>query len=76
MPDYNFHLHGDDPAPPAIETVAAADDQEARDLAEMRLLLGRGFSKIVVDRQGMEPIHIQRDRKPGGARRAVPPWPR
>lgn len=64
MPDYQFHLQPSGPSAPEYESVQAQDDEEARTLAEMRLLLGAAFNGVVVTRDGMEPFQLVRDRGP------------
>lgn len=62
MPDYCFHLHPVGAVKPELETVSAHDDEEARTLAQMRLLLSAAFSSVTVSRSGMEPMNFSRDR--------------
>ena len=44
-----------------IEIVAARDDQEARSLAELRLLLSSDFTSIAVRRDGKPRFELHRD---------------
>lgn len=64
MPDYHFQLQSTGPSASEQELVTAQDDEEARTLAEMRLLLGASFSVVTVSREGMEPFRLLRDRGP------------
>lgn len=61
MPTYLFHLHDGPETSPRSETVEAADDQEARLLAELRLTLSAAFTHIEVERNGVELARLHRD---------------
>lgn len=64
MPDYHFQLQPSGPNAPEHESVQAQDDEEARTLAEMRLLLGAAFDGVTVTRDGMQAFQLVRDRGP------------
>lgn len=49
-----------------IEKVAARDDDEARSLAELRLLLSGDFSSIAVRKGGKARFELHRDSPHGG----------
>lgn len=55
------------------EVVAARDDQEARSLAELRLLLSSDFCSIAVRRDGKPRFELHRDTSPP---KCEVPWPR
>lgn len=61
MPTYVFHLHDGPSVPPREETVEATDLDQARDLAEMRLLLNNQFTQIEVRQDGEERLRLKRD---------------
>ena len=61
MPTYVFRLHDGPTVTPILETVVAADDQEARDLAQLRLTLSHGFTHVDVHTAGREVFRLQRD---------------
>lgn len=61
MPTYVFHLHDGPSVPPREESVEAADLDQARDLAEMRLLLSSQFSHVEVLLDGEERLKLKRD---------------
>ena len=62
MPDYHFHLKlSDGDAEGDFEQVVAEDDDEARSLAELRLLMTRGVAEVVVLRSGVELLHLDRN---------------
>lgn len=61
MPTYVFHLHDGPTVPPQEETVEASDLDQARDLAEMRLLLSGQFTHIEVMLDGEEQLRLKRD---------------
>jgi len=64
MPDYRFQLLPRGAAVRFEEPVTAADDEEARALAEMRLLLGETFVDVTVIRDGVAAFRVQRDARP------------
>ena len=68
MPEYQFHLRSLDFSDPMSEPVSALDDDEARGLAEIRLLLTRGVAAVTVSRSGVQILHVERDgrREPAG----------
>ncbi len=70
MPEYQFHLRSTDSSDPVSEPVSALDDDEARGLAEIRLLLSRGVAAVTVSRSGVEILQVERDepRDPAGLR--------
>lgn len=61
MPTYVFHLHDGPDVPPRTEQVEAADDEEARTLAELRLTLSSAFKHVEVQRDGVELARLHRD---------------
>jgi hypothetical protein len=61
MPTYVFHLHDGPSVPPQEESVEAADLAQARDLAEMRLLLSNQFTHVEVLQDGEERLRLKRD---------------
>jgi hypothetical protein len=61
MPTYVFHLHDGPAVPPQEETVEAADIDQARDLAEMRLLLSNQFTHVEVLLDGEKQLGLKRD---------------
>ncbi len=61
MPTYVFHLHDGAAVSPRTETVEAHDDQEARGLAELRLMLSSDFTHVEVERDGAELLRLHRD---------------
>lgn len=74
MPDYCFQLHQSGQQAPAVETVFASDDVEARTLAEIRLLLSGDFTGVDVFLRSRKKFALSRDsvtaprgRPPAGA---------
>ncbi|KQY96564.1 hypothetical protein [Brevundimonas sp. Root1423] len=65
MPTYVFHLHDGPSVPPREESVEATDLEQARDLAEMRLLLSSQFTHIEVLQDGEELLRLKRDGRTG-----------
>ena len=65
MPTYTFHLHDGPDVPPRGETVEAADDVEARGLAELRIMLSSAFTKVEVERDGKRLCSLERDSQRG-----------
>ncbi|KQY85081.1 hypothetical protein [Brevundimonas sp. Root1423] len=61
MPAYVFHLHDGISTQPEDEAVTAVDLVEARDLAELRLLLGGPFTRIEVFEAGHLRLKLARD---------------
>lgn len=61
MPSYVFHLSKRSSLVPQSESVDAVDDEEARDLAVLRLNLGQTFTQVHVERAGQEIFHLIRD---------------
>ncbi len=61
MPNYVFRLHDGPTVAPILETVVAADDQEARDLAQLRLTLSSAFTHVDVHHAGREVVRLKRD---------------
>lgn len=61
MPTYVFHLHDGPLVPPQEESVEAADLDQARDLAEMRLLLSSQFTHVEVLQNGEKQLSLKRD---------------
>jgi hypothetical protein len=61
MPTYVFHLHDGPSVPPQEESVEAPDLDQARDLAEMGLLLGNQFTHVEVLLIGEEQLRLERD---------------
>jgi hypothetical protein len=61
MPNYVFHLHDGPEHPPRREVVEAADDTEARALAELRLMLSSAFKHVDVERNDVELFRLHRD---------------
>lgn len=59
MPAYIFHLH-DGSGAWRREAVAADGLDEARDLAELRLLLGASFVRVEVFEDGELTLNIER----------------
>lgn len=87
MPDCSFELHLRGRQTPAVETVSATDDVEARTLAEIRLLLSEEFTGVDVFLKSRKKFGLSRDsmsaprgRPPAGAEtlpshRRPRPWP-
>ncbi len=61
MPDYQFQLRHQDLSPSISEPVCADDDDEARALAEIRLLMTRGVCALAVWRGGRQILVVERD---------------
>ncbi|MDB5420215.1 MAG: transcriptional regulator, Crp/Fnr family [Brevundimonas sp.] len=61
MPEYEFHLRPQGSRTLQCEQVVALDDDEARSLAEMRLLMTRGVCQVTVHRSGLELHRLERD---------------
>ena len=61
MPEYVFHLHDGPDVPMQSETVLAHDDEEARDLAGLRLTLSGSYTHVEVERDGTEIARLKRD---------------
>ncbi len=61
MPRYVFRLHDGPQTPPICEEVDARDDSEAADLAEMRLLLTRDYTRALVYRGDFKIVELARD---------------
>lgn len=60
MPSYVFHLHDGVSAELRDETIDAADLEEARDLARIRLLLSTEFTHVEVYSQGHQCLRLDR----------------
>lgn len=65
MSHYIFHLHDGPGVTPVEEVVEAIDDQEAKGLAELRLMLGHSFTHVEVVKEGVELFRLERDGPPG-----------
>lgn len=65
MPTYVFHLHDGPTVPPREESVEATDLDQARDLAEMRLLLSNQFTQVEVLLDGEKQLRLKRDGRGG-----------
>jgi len=52
MPTYTLHLHDGDERPFVSEVVEAVDDEEAKELASIRLLLTRDYHFVTVEHAG------------------------
>lgn len=61
MPDFLFHLHDGLSVEPVNETVKASDLEEAKALAEVRLLLSSDFTHIEVYDGDTQAFAITRD---------------
>lgn len=61
MPDYRLHLHDGTTHPPIDETIRAQSDEEAMELASMRLLLTPDYTHIAVLKGGVEIGQMTRD---------------
>ncbi|KQS54246.1 hypothetical protein ASG17_11385 [Brevundimonas sp. Leaf363] len=61
MPDYIFEIWRRGVPTPDLEPAAAADDVQARSLAELRLLMGPAFVAVTVRRMGMEAFTLGRE---------------
>ncbi|WP_419755957.1 hypothetical protein [Brevundimonas sp.] len=61
MPTYIFHLHDGPAVAPNTESVEAHDDQEARSLAELRLILSSAFTHVEIERDCVELARLHRD---------------
>jgi hypothetical protein len=61
MPLYIFRLHDGPAVKPVLETVSATSDDEARDLAHLRLSLSRAYTHVEVHHDGREVIRLKRD---------------
>lgn len=61
VPKYVFHLHDGPDVPMKSEMVLAPDDEEARDLAGLRLTLSRSYTHVEVERDGQEIFRLKRD---------------
>lgn len=61
MPTYIFRLHDGPLITPTLETVAAIDDEDARDLAHLRLVLSTDYTHVEVHHDGRELFRLQRD---------------
>lgn len=61
MRTYIFRLYDGAEVTPILETVVAADDQEAHDLAQLRLMLSHAFTHVDVHQAGREVFRLKRD---------------
>ncbi len=68
MPTFVFRLHDGPEVEPVLETVRALDEQDARHLAELRLMLSRDFTHVEVHRDGQELFRLRRDSQPSVGR--------
>lgn len=66
MPAYVFHLYDGPDVTPLDEAVTAVDLEEARDLAQLRLLLSSQFTHIEVFEAGALRLKLERDGTGGG----------
>ena len=75
MAEYQFCLRTPGASCAAWELIDAMDDDEARSLAEIRLLLTGDVATVTVFRSGVEMLHVERDRPRGQAigSRPAPP---
>ena len=64
MPRYLFRLHDGAEKPAIIEDVDAFDDRDARDLAQMRLLLTRDYTHAMIYRGDYKVAELKRDSVP------------
>ena len=64
MPLYEFRLELQGAAEPVCEQVQAIDIDEARSLAELRLLLTHGMERVTVSHFGAEILQLERDARP------------
>jgi hypothetical protein len=60
MPTYVFRLQDGKDLPDRTELVEASDDEEARDLADLRIRLSGEFSSVLVSRGGDDVILVTR----------------
>lgn len=61
MARYEFRLDLTGSGGPLEEDVAAENVEEAQCLAEIRLLMSRGISRVTVSQSGAELLHIDRE---------------
>lgn len=61
MATYIFRLHDGPMVTPILETVIAGDDEEAWDLAQLRLTLSKTFTHVDVQHAGREVFRLRRD---------------
>ena len=61
MPRYLFRLYDGPETPPIIEDVDAFDDRDARDLAQMRLLMTRDYTHALIYRGDYTVAELRRD---------------
>lgn len=61
MPTYIFRLHDGPSVTPIVETVAARNDDDARDPAHLRLTLSKAFTHVDVHHGGRELFRLKRD---------------
>ncbi|AQR63120.1 hypothetical protein BZG35_16785 [Brevundimonas sp. LM2] len=60
MPSYVFQLRARSSQAAQSETVEAVDDEEAQDLAFLRLNLSQAFTQVQVERAGREIFRLTR----------------
>lgn len=61
MPSYVFRLRLRSSQVPQSETVEAVDDEEAQDLAVLRLKLSPTFTQVQVEKAGQTIFQLTRD---------------
>ena len=61
MPDYHFTLQPRRSDAPQVEWVAAADDDQAAALAELRLLMDGSFASVSFEGMDGRMRYLQRD---------------
>lgn len=64
MSNYILHLHDGPGVTPVEEVVEAIDDQEAKSLAELRLMLSHSFTHVEVVKEGVELFRLERTVSP------------
>lgn len=60
MPTYVFRLQDGKDLPDRTELVEASDDEEARDLADLRVSLSSQFSAVQVSKDGDHLFQVSR----------------
>lgn len=64
MPEYHFGLLPHDSAETRFETIEAVDDEQARSLAEIRLLMTPGMAGVSVVCSGVELVRLSQTASP------------